>query len=141
MIPNTRILVFGTFDVLHKGHLNFFKQARVLSARPFLIVSVARDLNVKKIKGNLPNKNERTRLLKIKKLTLVNKAVLGAKTNYISHILSLKPHIIALGYDQKAYTRNLHRLLKNRGLKVKIRRLKAFKPKKYKSSLFKENML
>ena len=28
-------MVFGTFDFLHKGHLNFFKQARKLSAHPF----------------------------------------------------------------------------------------------------------
>ena len=41
-------MVFGTFDILHQGHLDFFKQARKLVANPFLVVSVARDVNVKK---------------------------------------------------------------------------------------------
>ena len=41
-------MVFGTFDGLHKGHLNFFKQAKKLAQKSFLIVSIARDLNVLK---------------------------------------------------------------------------------------------
>ena len=41
-----RIMVFGTFDGLHKGHLNFFKQAKNFAENSFLIVSVARDKNV-----------------------------------------------------------------------------------------------
>lgn len=136
-----RIMVFGTFDILHKGHLNFFKQARKLSSQPFLIVSVARDANVEKIKNFKPLNSERVRLANIKKLPGVNRVVLGSTNNYIGHILKEKPQIIALGYDQKAYTVGLANLLKSRGLKVIIRRLKPFKPKKYKSSLFKQNML
>ena len=54
-----RVMVFGTFDGLHQGHLNFFKQARNLSKNSYLIVSVARDKNVKKIKGRLPYLNEK----------------------------------------------------------------------------------
>ena len=51
MNHKVKIMAFGTFDILHAGHLNFFKQARKLSKYPFLIVSVARDVNVKKIKN------------------------------------------------------------------------------------------
>lgn len=133
----TKIMVFGTFDVLHKGHLNFFSQARKLAQNPFLIVSVARDVNVKKIKKNKPLQSEKLRLAKVKKITGVNRAVLGSRNDYIGHILKEKPQIIALGYDQRAYTTHLSKLLKARGLLVKIRRLKPFMPKKYKSSLFK----
>lgn len=130
----TRIMVFGTFDILHKGHLNFFKQARFLSKKPFLIVSIARDVNAKKIKGHRPKNTERKRLLNVKTSHLVNKAVLGAQKDYITHITQHKPHIIALGYDQKAYTKNLKAYLTKQGLNVKIRRLKAYKPNIYKSS-------
>jgi FAD synthetase len=130
-------MLFGTFDILHKGHLNFFQQARALSAKPFLIVSVARDVNVKKIKSILPVNNQQKRLEIVKKIRGVDRAVLGANENYIGHIVKYKPNIIALGYDQKAYTANLSKLLKKAGLKVKIRRLKPFWPKKYKSSFFK----
>jgi glycerol-3-phosphate cytidylyltransferase-like family protein len=81
------------------------------------------------------------RLQKLKKCPLVNRAVVGAKANYIGHILRERPSIIGLGYDQKAYTANLRQLLNKRGLKVKIRRLKPFKPAVYKSSLFKRKMV
>jgi cytidyltransferase-like protein len=139
MINNfkTRIMVFGTFDVLHKGHLNFFRQARKLSARPYLIVSVARDINVKKIKGKKPAFKEKQRLAAVKKCRLVDKALLGGLKNHIPHILKQKPQIIALGYDQRAYVKHLKDLLRENGLKVRVTRLKAFYPETYKSSLFK----
>jgi FAD synthetase len=136
-VPKTKIMVFGTFDILHKGHLNFFKQARKLSKNPFLIVSVARDLNVKKIKGQKPLHNLRQRLTAVKKCHGVNMAVLGGIKNHLTHILKLKPQIIALGYDQKAYVNNLAKDLLQKGLKVKVLRLKAYKPHVYKSSLIK----
>jgi FAD synthetase len=139
MIPasKTRIMVFGTFDVLHKGHLHFFKQARKLSAHPYLIVSVARDLNVKKIKGRRPKFTERQRLAILKKIFLVDKAVLGGLKNHLPHIVKHRPKIIALGFDQKAYVKNLRSALLKRGLSVKIFRLKPYKRNIYRSSLIK----
>lgn len=133
----TRILVFGTFDILHPGHIHFFRQARRLAKYPFLIVSVARDKNVKKIKRQSPLHNEKIRLAIVKKHPLVNKAVLGALKDYLNHIKLLKPTIIALGYDQTAYTSNLSAKLKQLGLKPKIKRLKPHKPHIYKSSKMK----
>ena len=38
-----RIMVFGTFDIIHAGHEDLFRQARALAEDPHLIVSVARD--------------------------------------------------------------------------------------------------
>src|SRR3989344_1063764 len=131
----TKIMVFWTFDVLHKGHLHFFKQARSLSANPFLIVSVARDINVKKIKGRKPNNSEKKRLMIVATSELVNKAVLGGLKNHLPHILKHRPQIIALGYDQLVYTKNLGTDLKARSLEVKIIRLKAHRPNKYKTSI------
>ena len=40
-------MVFGAFDCLHPGHLDFFKQAKKYG--DYLIVSVGTDKNVKKI--------------------------------------------------------------------------------------------
>ena len=37
----TRIMVFGTFDMIHAGHEDLFRQARALAKEPYLIVSVA----------------------------------------------------------------------------------------------------
>jgi cytidyltransferase-like protein len=137
-MPKTRIMVFGTFDGLHKGHLNFFKQARKLSRNPFLIVSVARDVNVKKIKSQKPFFKEARRKSSISKNKLVNKVVLGGVKNHLPHILKERPSIIALGYDQSAYIKGLKQKLEAKGLAIKIFRLKPFHPQVYKSSLVKK---
>lgn len=129
-------MVFGTFDGLHQGHINFFKQARKLVPNPFLIVSVARDENVSKIKGKSSVLNEKERIILIKKHQLIDKAVLSGITDHIPHIVKECPDIIALGYDQKAYVKNLKKALKNKGITAKIVRLKA-----YKSDVFKNNLL
>lgn len=133
----TRILVFGTFDVLHPGHINFFQQARRLAKNPFLIVSVARDINVLRIKNKKPKFYETIRLKQIKKCKLVDKSLLGAKKNYLLHIKNQKPKIVALGHDQSVYTENLDKKLKIRGIKAKIVRLSPFYRKKFRSSLYK----
>ena len=61
-----KIMVFGTFDGLHKGHLDFFRQAKNFIKNSYLIVSIARDKNVKKIKGDMPllREKERAKLAK-----------------------------------------------------------------------------
>lgn len=126
-------MVFGTFDLIHPGHIDFFKQARRLAKNVFLIVSVARDVNVSKIKLHNPRQSEYKRAKALKKIWLVDKVVLGGKKDYLPHILKERPDIIALGYDQKAYTQNLKKKLESNGLKIIVRRLKSFKPKLYKS--------
>ena len=130
-----KIMVFGVFDGLHPGHLNFFRQARRLTRRPCLVVSVARDRNVIRLKGRRSNFGERKRMALLKECKFADKVVLSGKDNHLSHILKVKPEIIALGYDQKTYVKNLKKDLKNKGLLVKIVRLKPYKEKIYKSSL------
>jgi FAD synthetase len=142
----TRIMVFGTFDGLHQGHLNFFKQARALKSlvhgqaknfieNSFLIVSIARDKNVIKIKNEKPRLSEKERLDLVKKCETVDKVVLAGKDKYLKHILKEKPDIIALGYDQKAYVEELKKDLKSKGILIKIVRLKPFKEHIYKNHL------
>jgi FAD synthetase len=128
-------MVFGTFDGLHKGHFNFFQQAKKLDKKCFLIVSIARDKNALKIKGKLPFLNEKKRVILVKKCKLVDKVVLSGLKNHIPHITKENPDIIALGYDQKAYVQNLKKDLKNKGILVKIIRLKPYKERMYKNHL------
>ncbi|MFZ2149603.1 MAG: adenylyltransferase/cytidyltransferase family protein [Minisyncoccia bacterium] len=134
-----KIMVFGTFDGLHLGHLNFFKQARALAREAYLIVSIARDKNVFKIKGTNTRKNEQARADLVRKSKLVDKVILSGRTNHIPHIVKERPDIVALGYDQKAYVKNLKKELKDKGLKVKIARLKPYKEKIYKNHLLKKS--
>lgn len=131
----TRIMVFGTFDGLHQGHINFFKQAKKLAKNPYLIVSIARDTNVRKIKKSFPRFTEKKRVILVKKLKIADQVVLSGITNHIPHIIKERPDIIALGYDQKNYIKNLAKDLKARGLSVRIVRMKPFKAHIFKNRL------
>ncbi len=122
-----KIMCFGTFDKLHKGHLSYFRQARKYG--DYLIVVVARDRNVEKIKGKLPCENEKKRLKKIDKINFVDKAVLGQLRNRYNTIKKYEPDIICLGYDQEADIERLRKFFKG-----KVIRLKPFKENIYKSS-------
>ena len=133
------VMVFGTFDVVHKGHGHFFKQARRLGKK--LVVSIARDINVKKIKGARPWNSEKKRLAAIKKLGIADRVILGDIGNYMHHIAKVAPDLIALGYDQRAYTKTLRRDLRAAGLKTRVVRLKPHRPHVYKSSKLKAKML
>ncbi len=126
-------MVFGTFDIFHKGHIDFLIQAKKLGK--YLIVVVARDKNVQKIKGKRPQNGERKRLKEIKKSGLADKVIPGNLKNRYSVIKEYKPDMIALGYDQRADLKELKEKLKKfKLLKTGIKRLKAFKPAMYKSS-------
>ncbi len=126
-----KVMVFGTFAILHPGHLYFFCEAKKYGEK--LIVVVARDATVYKIKGFFPKIDERARRNIVDAIKFVDKAVLGDKKDWYKIILKYKPEIICLGYDQ-VVPKNFLAELKKRGLDAKIFRLKSYKPKKYKSS-------
>ncbi|MEI7810379.1 MAG: adenylyltransferase/cytidyltransferase family protein [bacterium] len=137
-IKKKKIMMFGTFDGIHEGHINLFKQARNFIKNSFLIVSIARGENVLKIKGYSPVLSDMERKNLLKKSKLADKVVLSGKKNYLLHILKEKPDVIALGYDQTAYVDNLKKDLKENGLIVEIIRLKPYKENIYKNHLLKK---
>ena len=129
-----KVMVFGTFDVFHKGHQIFLKQARKLGE--FLIVVVALDKTVRKVKKHKTRNSEAKRLLTVKKSGLVDKVILGNLTDKYAVIKKYKPDVIGLGYDQDIFTSELQdRLAEFKLDKTRIIRLKSYYPKKYKSSL------
>lgn len=133
--PETRIMVFGTFDMIHKGHENLFEQARALAPRPYLIVSAARDESVERIKGARPKHGEEARRAALAVHALVDAAVIGDAEGYVEHIRNARPDIIALGYDQEGeYVEHLESDLRAVGLSPQIVRLEPFHPETYKTS-------
>ena len=136
---NRRILVFGTFDGLHEGHKNFFKQAKEFG--DYLVVVVGRDSTVLKTKKHVPKYNEQERLKKVKLNEFTDEAMLGTENHdprYDSYdiIKETNPAIICLGYDQAKYENKLKNELKRMELtNIKINILKAYKPEIYHSSL------
>ena len=68
-------MVFGTFDIVHMGHIHMFTQAREYGDR--LIAVVARDKNVEKIKGIGPMHADTERLEFLRHIDLIDEVMLG----------------------------------------------------------------
>lgn len=128
-----KVLIFGTFDGLHPGHENFFAQAAKLGQ---VFAVVARDANVAKIKNRRPHFSERSRLATVAHTANIFAARLGDPKDFLQPVVTIRPDIIALGFDQKTFAPDeLKMKLKKINLAPKIIRLKSFQPEKYKSSL------
>ena len=130
----TKVMVFGTFDIVHPGHLNFFRQAKKFGDE--LIVVVARDKTVEEVKGKKPLHDEIERLEKVSKAVPAGRVILGKEDDKYQLIEELKPDVICLGYDQNSFSKNLGEELLKRGLKSKILRLEKYK--EYSSSSLKD---
>ena len=129
-------MAFGSFDMLHKGHEAYLKEAK--SYGDYLIVIVARDESIIMFKGRKPKNDENSRLGQIKKLDFVDEAVLGRKINIFDVLEEYSPDVICLGYDQKTVEEEkLREELEKRNLKAKIVRAKPYKEDIYKSSKLK----
>lgn len=133
-------MVFGTFDIFHKGHKNFLAQAK--SHGDYLIAVISRDTTVKEIKNILPLNNEITRINAVKKGVIADEVILGDSSDKYASIKKWHPDIICLGYDQNHYISNgLKSFLRdNEKLShIKIVRLKPYKPEIYKSSILRSS--
>lgn len=128
------VMCFGTFDTLHAGHDDYFRQARDHGDR--LVVVVAGDTMVVDIKGDLPENNENDRLMQVEEHPLVDEAVLCGLEDKYKLIEELQPDVICLAFDQEAFEDDLDIELTRRGLACTIVRCEAFIPADtYKSSL------
>ncbi len=133
-----KILIFGTFDILHPGHVFFINKARNYGNE--IIASVARDNFVKKIKKKLPINSEESRLKLLLDKKLVDYAYLSdEKTGTYSIIKKTRPDIICIGYDQTGLYNNLLLWLKKNNLNIKVIIVESFSPEKYKSSKLDEH--
>ena len=131
-----KVMVFGTFDLLHEGHKHLFQEAK--KHGDFLLVVVARDSSVLKMKGFLPHHNELERLDAVRKLLFVDKALLGYEDDFYRVIEENKPAVLCFGYDQNKL--NAEQELKKKGVKAEIVTLAAFEPERFKSSILRKKM-
>lgn len=132
------VMTFGTFDVLHAGHEDFFKQARAHGDE--IITILARHETVKTIKGEDPVYTEKQRLQNLKKTGWTDHIVYGNRLDKHKVIIKYKPDIIALGYDQYAFTQRLEKTIIDANLNAEIVRLNPFYPRVHKSSIIKRKI-
>jgi FAD synthetase len=109
-------MAVGVFDLLHAGHLHYVEQAKALGDE--LVVVVAHDDTVRKQKHE-PVTSQELRCRMVQGLKPVDTAIIGnPPTMPIYEILeTVKPDIIALGYDQKHSLDTIKKGLKENGWK------------------------
>jgi len=124
-----KVIVFGTFDIIHPGHIHMLKDAKEYG--DYLVAVVARDSIVCEVKGKPPKYGENIRMKNLEDLNIADKVRLGCLDDRYKAIAEENPDIVALGYDQRAFVDNLADAVDEH---VQIVRLKPYMPDTYKSS-------
>lgn len=132
----TVVLASGVFDLIHLGHVRFLEEAkRAGGPNARLVVVVARDSTVEKMKGKKSIVSEDQRRALVESLRVVDEAVLGYESLEIGEIIAqLKPDVIALGYDQADMDQQVHTYVTAHHLPVRIVRIGKFKENSLDSS-------
>ena len=119
------VLLGGSFDVIHAGHIETLEQARKLG--DVLVVSVTRDAIFQKSKNHKAFHSEELRCKLVSSIRFVDAVVLGSESDPFGS-LSIEPDIVALGYDQQRMAEGISTEIKRRNLHTKIVALKSSVP-------------
>lgn len=117
-MKSKKVLVSGCFDLLHGGHIAFFKTAAFYGK---LYVSVGKDDNLLMLKGKRPYFSQEERLFIVKSIKYVCEAFLSSG----SGMLDFEPDIIRLKPDyfivnKEGHTPEKERLCKNIGVEYLV---------------------
>lgn len=129
-------MVFGTFDVLHLGHMHLFDTAK--SKADELVVVVSQDERAQNIKGLQPIFSQEERRQLVQYIKQVDKVVIGDREDVYKPILSERPDVIVLGYDQSNFVDGIEFACKQAGFEPEIIRATSFKPQTHKSGRIKQ---
>jgi len=94
-----KVVVNGTFDILHPGHLALLNYAKSLG--DFLLVAIDTDARVRQLKGNdRPIHSEEERKLILENIKAVDKVCLFNSDEELLHLIS-QCDIMVKGSDYK----------------------------------------
>jgi FAD synthetase len=124
----TKVLATGVFDLVHYGHIYYLKEAKKAGGDgAYLVVVVARDRTVERLKGSPPVLPEGQRRAIVEELKPVDEAILGKEEFSIEETLAeIKPEIVAVGYDQQDIEAAVRRVVSDKGLSVRVVRISKF---------------
>lgn len=130
------VLASGAFDLLHYGHVYYLTQAKKMGGdNARLVVIVAKDKTVERLKGSRPIIPEDQRRALVESLKVVDEAILGYEDmDMLKVIEKVKPDIIALGYDEEQIEEKLRKLIAENNLAIRVARVDRFKEKNLVSS-------
>ncbi len=97
------VVAFGTFDIIHPGHIHYLSFARTLGDRLFVVVTP--DAAVIRRKGSQPLFTQKERSTILKAIGVVDRVLLGDADDSWQKVLACNPDIACFGYDQKQAAR------------------------------------
>lgn len=110
-----KVAVWGKFDGLHQGQLEFLKHARELGDE--LYVVVVPDKKVKENSNELPVKTAEARKRELIGLDFITDVYVDCLSDGLQSILTLRPDVFAFGHDQKTqWEEQLQKYLSSQGL-------------------------
>ncbi|MFP3192537.1 MAG: DUF357 domain-containing protein [Thermoproteus sp.] len=118
-----KVLIAGTFELLHPGHISYMEQAWRLGR---VVAVVSRDVNAAKIKGRsiaIPAEN-RARV--VSSIYYVHKARIGYEDDMLRVVEEEKPDVVLLGANQPFDERPLAEKLRRRGVEAQILRANPY---------------
>lgn len=99
MLEKKKVFVSGCYDLLHSGHVEFFRQAAVFGD---LYVGIGSDQTILHYKGHRTLWNEQDRLFMVKSIRYVKDAFINAGNgimDFIPTVDMLKPDILVVNED------------------------------------------
>ena len=117
-MKDKRVLVSGCFDLLHSGHIAFFKSA---SQYGRLYVAVGSDANIMLLKGEKPYFSQEERIFMVNSIRFVKEAFIASGTGMLDFkpdIQRIKPDFFIVNNDR--HTPEKERLCKKLGIIYKV---------------------
>ncbi|MBI2597585.1 MAG: FAD synthase [Candidatus Diapherotrites archaeon] len=133
-----KVMAFGTFDLLHPGHLKYLEEAKKLG--DYLVVVVTTDKNVRKLKGKTTVHSQKERALMLGFLKMVDRAVVGQEKDFYYLIKKFKPAVLALGYDQSEPIEKVKKELAKRKINAKVVVISPFNEFRFKGVKIRERL-
>ena len=118
----TTVLAAGVFDLLHYGHIRYLEEAKKTGGENSrLVVIVARDETVRRLKRSDPIIPEDQRRAVIEALKVVDEVLLGFEDIDLDRVIQqVKPDIVVVGHDQQAIQAQVEKIRKARELDLKL---------------------
>lgn len=110
-----KVMIFGVFDGLHKGHQFFVSSALSLCAESDLVIIVTRDSIVRELKHKSPLHTEMERIELLKQTYPRAQVMLGDEKLGVYEVIRMHhPVRVFLGYDQDQLRRDLERAMREK---------------------------
>jgi FAD synthetase len=122
------VLAAGVFDLLHYGHIRYLEESKKAGGPDAkLIVIVARDETVRKLKGSDPIIPEDQRRAVIEALKVVDEALLGyEEMDLVRVIQQIQPDIVVMGHDQQNIKSQVEKVNQVLNANIEVFQMKQF---------------